>query len=110
MGSEGTKPNTALAQGLTGVLKGGAAWRIRTGLFSDEKLEALDFQGHVTQATSVVGNGGYPIVGPGKEGDKNPVGDQDGQGQLQYPWGAAWPLFSRLAKGSAAASDESIVW
>ena len=93
-------------------MKGGVAWRIRTGLFSAEKLEALDLQGHMTQATSVIGNGGCPTVGPGKEGlNKNPAGDQDDQGQLQYPRGAAWPLFSRLAKGSAAASDdESIVW
>lgn len=33
-GEEGKKPTTVLAQGLTGVLNGGAAWRIRTGLFS----------------------------------------------------------------------------
>lgn len=90
-------------------MKGGAAWRIRTGLFSAGKLEAPDLEGHMTQAASVVGNGGCPIVGPGKEGDKHPAGRQDSRGQLQYPRGT-WPLFSRLAKGSAGESDESIVW
>lgn len=38
------------------------------------------------------------------------LGTRKTRGQLQYPRGAAWLLSSRLAKGAAGESDESIVW